>query len=433
MYAIYTFVFTLGLLVALPYYLLGFKRYGLTITERLGFVDGAGKPSIWVHAVSVGEVKAVDRLIERLRQELPDRRVVLSTTTLTGRRLAQQRDDVDRLVYFPLDIPPAVRRSLGRVRPELVVIAETEIWPNFLRECRRRSIPVVMVNGRISDKSYARYLLGRRWLKTVLEDYRVLGMQSEMDAVRIRSIGANPQKVVVFGNIKYDLRATSTALDPALGDALESCQPLLVAASTAVGEEQHVLEAYRSVRTGHPNLKLLIAPRLSQRFDEVEGLLRASEFRFRRRSEIVDAVGSGNAHKDGSEDIILLDSIGELSAVFEYATLVFMGGTLVPRGGHNVLEPARFEKPVLFGPHMENFRDMARAFLAARAAIRVRDVDELVAELDRLLNTPSVAAEVGRNGKRLLEENSGATEKALEAIRLCLRETSRGLEKGQGI
>ncbi len=425
MYVIYTFVFTLGLLVALPYYLLGFKRYGLTITERLGFVERAGEPSIWIHAVSVGEVKAVDRLIERLRQELPDRRLVLSTTTLTGRQLADQRDDVDRLVYFPLDIPTAVRRSLGRVRPELVVIAETEIWPNFLRECRRRSVPVVMVNGRISDKSYARYLMGRRWLKTVLEDYRILGMQSEMDAVRIRSIGANPQKVVVFGNIKYDLPATAPGLDPALGEALESCQLLLVAASTAVGEEQHVLKAYRRVRAGHPNLKLLIAPRLSQRFDEVELLLSASEFRFRRRSEIALA--------DGSEDIILLDSIGELTAVFKYATLVFMGGTLVPRGGHNVLEPARFEKPVLFGPHMENFRDMARTFLAARAAIQVRDVDELVVELERLLSTPSVAAEFGRNGKRLVEENSGATEKALEAIRLCLRETSRGLEKGQAI
>ena len=198
-----------------------------------------------------------------------------------------------------------------------------------------------------------------------------------------------------------------------------------MAASTAVGEEQLVLEAYRRLRAGHPNLKLLIAPRLSERFDEVDGLLRTGEFRFRRRSEI--------GRTDGSEDIILLDTIGELTAVFEYATLVFIGGTLVPRGGHNVLEPARFEKPVLFGPHMENFRDMARTFLAARAAIQVRDVDELVVELERLLNTPSVAAELGRKAKRLVEENSGATDRALEAIRTCLRETGRGLEEGQPI
>ena len=425
MYAFYTFILTLGLLVALPYYLLGFKRYGPTVAERFGFVEGAGELSIWVHAVSVGEVKAVDRLIERLRQELPDRQIVISTTTLTGRQLAHQRDDVDRVVYFPLDIPTVVRRSLGRLRPELVVIAETEIWPNFLRECQRRSVPVVMVNGRISDKSYSRYLMGRRWLKTVLEDYRVLGMQSEMDAVRIRSIGANPRKVVVFGNIKYDLGSSPPSLDRALGDALQSYQPLLVAASTAVGEEQLVLGAYRRLRARHPNLRLLIAPRLPQRFNEVEGLLRAGEFRFRRRSEI--------GRTDGSEDIILLDSIGELTAVFEYATLVFIGGTLVPRGGHNVLEPARFEKPVLFGPHMENFRDMARRFLAAKAAIQVRDVNELVVELERLLKTPSIAAELGRNGKRLVEENSGATDRALEAIRTCLREAGRGLEEGQPI
>ena len=408
MHAIYTIVLTLGLVLTIPYYLMRFRKYGPTIGERLGSVRWEDGSTIWVHAVSVGEVKAVEQLIEGLGEMLPGHRLVVSTTTPTGRGLAQERKDIDRIVYFPLDLPIAVKRSLNRIHPELVIVAETEIWPNFLRECRRRGIPVVMVNGRISDKSYPRYMAGRRWLRSVLDDYRVLGMQSETDAERIRAIGAPPDKVVVYGNMKYDLPATTHTLDPHLEKALERTHPLLVAASTAAGEEILVLEAYRQLRQSNKNLKLLLAPRLPQRFDEVAQALDDGGLGYVRRS------GSTPPFEDSS--ILLLDSIGELTAVFEHATVVFMGGTLVPRGGHNVLEPARFGKAVVFGPHMENFRDMALSFLEARAAIQVEDVHELVREVQGLLDRPDMASEIGGNGRRLVEANRGATAKALKAI-----------------
>ena len=420
MHAFYTIALSLGLVLMLPYYLARFGKYGPTIGERLGFIDSERDPTIWLHAVSVGEVKAVERLIEGLRIRRPECRLVVSTTTPTGRGLAEKRKDIDRIVYFPLDLPGAVKRSLDRVRPELVIVAETEIWPNFLRQCKRRGIPVVMVNGRISDKSYPRYLFVRRWLRAVLDDYRVLGMQSEMDAERIRAMGAKPEKVVVFGNMKYDLPASTPTLDPDLANALRSLQPLWVAASTAAGEEVLVLEAYRRLRRSNPDLKLLIAPRLTQRFDEVARSLDGDEFRYIRRS----------ANSFVETDILLLDSIGELTAVFEYATVVFMGGTLVPRGGHNVLEPARFRKAVVFGPHMENFREMARAFLDAGAAVRVGNVVELVREIQRLLDSPSQAAELGGCGWRLLEKNQGATANALQSIEDALESSVNGGRPG---
>lgn len=420
MHAFYTIALSLGLVLMLPYYLARFGKYGPTIGERLGFIDSERGPTIWLHAVSVGEVKAVERLIEGLRIRRPECRLVVSTTTPTGRGLAEKRKDIDRIVYFPLDLPGAVKRSLDRVRPELVIVAETEIWPNFLRQCKRRGIPVVMVNGRISDKSYPRYLFVRRWLRAVLDDYRVLGMQSEMDAERIRAMGAKPEKVVVFGNMKYDLPASTPTLDPDLANALRSLQPLWVAASTAAGEEVLVLEAYRRLRRSNPDLKLLIAPRLTQRFDEVARSLDGDEFRYIRRS----------ANSFVETDILLLDSIGELTAVFEYATVVFMGGTLVPRGGHNVLEPARFRKAVVFGPHMENFREMARAFLDAGAAVRVGNVVELVREIQRLLDSPSQAAELGGCGWRLLEKNQGATANALQSIEDALESSVNGGRPG---
>ena len=419
MYLIYTSVLTLGLLLTLPYYIVRFRKYFPTIGERLGFLEpGPEGPTIWVHAVSVGEVRAVDRLIAGIRDRFREHRIVISTTTPTGRGLALERTDVDRVVYFPLDLPSAVRRSLDQIQPNLVMMAETEIWPNFLRQCGLRGIPVLMVNGRISDKSFPRYLSGRRWLGRVLDGYWLLGMQSGDDARRIRELGADPSKVAVFGNLKYDPPSATPQLNRRLIEVLEASQPLIVAASTAAEEETLVLEAFRSVRTDQPTAKLLIAPRLADRFDEVEALLRTSGLTYCRRSSFADT--------PAGTDVILLDSIGELSGIFEYATLVFMGGTLVPRGGHNLVEPARFAKPVVFGPHMQNFREMTRTFLEADAAIQVVDAAKLANEMVGLLSEPARAAEIGRRGKRLAEDNGGATERTLGAVRRCLEESRSG-------
>ncbi len=413
MYVLYTGVLGLGLVLALPYYLIRFRKYLPSIGERLGFLDiDRGSPTVWVHAVSVGEVRAVGPLLDGLRRQFPEKRIVISTTTATGRRLALERSDLYRVVYFPLDLPGAVRRGLDRIHPDLIIVAETEIWPNFMRECDRREIPVFMVNGRISDRSHKKYRLAQRWLGAVLEQYHILGMQSEIDADRICSIGAPRDRVVVFGNLKYDLSESVRALDSIFKATLDRCQPLIVAASTAAEEEPLVLEAYGRLRATQPGLKLLIAPRRPERFGEVERMLQSSGLTYVRRSVL---------RPDAKPpDILLLDTIGELTSVFEYATLVFMGGTLVPRGGHNVLEPARFSKPVIFGPHMENFRDIARMFLDSKAAIQVANVDGLVHNIRTLLDAPATAARMGRSARQLVENNRGATRRFLDAVRVSI-------------
>ena len=411
MYALYTAVLTAALILASPWYLVRFRKYMPTLRERLGFVPPQTGPAIWVHAVSVGEVRAVDRMIEGLRDAFPGRRLVLSTTTPTGRALALAGSGVDGVIYFPLDLPGAVARGLNRVRPELVIVAETEIWPNFLRECARRRTPVFMVNGRISDTSYGRYRLAARWLPRVLEGYRLLGMQSEEDSQRVLDLGAPRDRTRVLGNVKYDAPASTPALDAALDAVLSAMQPLMIAASTAAGEEPLVLEAYGRLRRSHPGLRLLIAPRRPERFGEVEAMVAARALRCVRRSALP---GEPDA------EVLLLDSIGELAAAFEHAAVVFMGGTLVPRGGHNVLEPARFRKPVVFGPHMENFRDMARTFLEAGAAVQVADASELARAVDRMLNDPELAERVGASAARVAERNRGATARTVGAIRAAM-------------
>ena len=339
MYVLYTSVLGLGLVLTLPYYLIRFRKYLPSIGERLGFLGPEkGGATIWVHAVSVGEVKAMSPLLDGLRKQFPQKRIVLSTTTATGRALALERSDLDRVIYFPLDLPGSVRRCLDRIQPDLVIVAETEIWPNFIRACGRRKIPVFMVNGRISDQSHKKYRLARRWLGKVFVQYRVLGMQSQMDADRICSIGAPRDKVVVFGNLKYDLSETARGLDETFQATLNRSQPLIVAASTAAGEEPLVLAAYRQLRKTQPGLKLLIAPRRPERFGDVERMLRSSGWTYTRRSTITP--------ETAPSDVVLLDTIGELTAVFEYATLVFMGGTLVPREGTTCWNRLDSQKPL---------------------------------------------------------------------------------------
>jgi 3-deoxy-D-manno-octulosonic-acid transferase len=332
---------------------------------------------------------------------------VVSTITPAGQELARNTPGLaDHVIYFPVDLPGALRRTLDLVNPELVLIAETEIWPNFLRECRKRNIRVVMVNGRISDRSFPRYRMGRRWLKRVLDDYTMLGMQTEVDRERIESIGADGRKVTVFGNLKYDAGRTDQVLAPEFSDLLGSLPSLWIAASTMPGEEEQILAAFSRLRQRHPELTLLIAPRHPDRFDAVEQIIRARGFSCARRSRM-----------QSGADVLLLDSIGELASAFQHASVVFMGGSLVPRGGHNILEPAAFAKPIVFGPHMENFREIRSLFLGADAAVEVRDAGELVGAVDRLLSDTPAATALGARAQRVVEQNSGATERVLAYLR----------------
>jgi 3-deoxy-D-manno-octulosonic-acid transferase len=408
MYRIYTLVFRLGLIVSFPYYLVRFQRYLPTLSDRLGFLKLPPlQHTIWVHAVSVGEVKAVEKLIERMREEFPHHPVVVSTATPTGQQLARERHDIiDQTFYFPLDTPGAMRRVLKRVQPDLVIVAETEIWPNFLRVCRQRNVPVMMINGRISDKSFPRYRRARRWLGRVLDDYAVLGMQSETDRERIESIGANPSRVTVFGNLKYDVTPLDRGVEPKLAAFLQRWQELWIAASTMPGEDELVLEAFLALKKTHPLLKLMIAPRHPDRSNAIAELVRARGLRGVLRSTL-----------DGDGDVLILDTIGELSAAFQFACVVFMGGSLVERGGHNVLEPARHSKPVVFGPHMENFRDIARLFLDAGAAIQIPNAQLLAPTVERILTDSALAAALGRNAHQVVINNTGATDRVIAFIR----------------
>jgi 3-deoxy-D-manno-octulosonic-acid transferase len=403
----------LGLAIALPLYLVRFGKYFPTLADRLGFLKLPQlKRSIWVHAVSVGEFKAVEPLLERLRRQFPGKTLVVSTTTPAGQKVARERHDiVDHVLCFPIDLPWCVRRAVDRVDPETVIIAETEIWPNFLRACRRRNVRVVMINGRISDKSFGRYKLVRRWLARVLDNYAVIGMQSETDRSRIESLGARPEKVSVFGNLKYDIALTSPALDNSLAKLLAEWKQIWIAASTMPGEEEFALSAYKELRKNHPHLTLLIAPRHPDRFDTVHEILKRSGFPVIRRSEIGSDSGSS-----ATASILLLDTVGELASVFQYATLVFMGGSLVTTGGHNILEPARYGKPVIFGPHMENFRDIARLFLDAKAAVQIQSAAELADAVASLLSNPDQASHIGRSAFAVMQQNAGATDRVLQVL-----------------
>jgi len=414
MYLAYTFILTAGLILTFPYYLIRFRKYRPTLSDRFGFLKIPQlNRSIWVHAVSVGEVKAVEKLVERLREQFRSQKLVVSTTTPAGQQLACERQDiVDHTFYFPIDLPWCVRRTLNRVNPEMVIIAETEIWPNFLKECRKRKVRVVMINGRISDRSYSRYRLVRPWLRRVFEDYTILGMQSELDRQRIEAIGANPGKVTVLGNLKYDSAASSRHVDNTLSEFLTSWDPLWIAASTMPGEDELVLDAFQQVLKSHPHLKLVIAPRHADRFDAVAEIIKARGFEFARRSE----VGVQRECVSAESRILLLDTMGELATIFQFATVTFIGGSLVPTGGHNILEPARYSKPIVIGPHMQNFRDMARLFADANAAIQIGSALELGRSISSLLSNPQRALEIGRNAFRIVQQNTGATERALQLL-----------------
>ena len=408
MYRIYTWALRLGLTVITPYYLLGSRRYWPTLSDRLGRLklpqlDG----TIWIHAVSVGEVKAVEKLISRIREQFPGRPLVVSTTTPTGQQLARDRRDlIDHSFYFPLDLPGAISRTLDRVRPQLVIIAETEIWPNFLRICRQRNVPVMMINGRISDKSLPGYARLRRWLRPVLDNYLVLGMQSEQDRDRIESIGAKAERVAVFGNLKYDITPPARPLDAKLVGFLKNWRELWIAASTMPGEDELVLDSYIALRQSRPELKLMIAPRHPDRAGDILALIKARKLTGLQRSTL--------GH-DG--DVLVLDTVGELASCFEFASIVFVGGSLVQRGGHNVLEPASHSKPVVFGPHMENFREISKLFLEAQAAIQIEKASELAPAVARVLGNPSLANSLGREARQVVTRNAGATDRVITFIR----------------
>jgi len=418
MYALYSALLALSLLLTLPYWLLQMMRHGkyrAGLKQRLGQVppglaSGAGKPAIWVHAVSVGEVVASSGVIEQLQNKFASYRVVVSTTTDTGQKLAVRRFGQENVFYFPLDFRFAIRPFLRALRPELVVIAETEFWPNFIRLAKLSGASIAVINGRISDGSLSGYKRLRFWLPRVLNNVDQFLAQSEGDRRRMIEIGATEAKVSVAGNLKFDVAPPpAPAIVASLRESLSQsgALPVLVCGSTVEEEEGSLLSAFRNILANHPKTVMILAPRHPERFEEVGALVETLGFRMLRRS-----LWSGESL---AGSVLLLDSIGELAALYSLATVAFVGGSLVPRGGHNILEPALYGVPVVTGNHYENFRDIVNFFLS-RDAVRVVGLAELPLVFMELIENPAAREALGHNALEALELQRGATQRTLDAL-----------------
>ena len=396
-----------------------YRKYVGSVPERMGRLPVSfnldGDESIWIHAVSVGETLAARTLIEGLRERYPGLRLFLSTTTFTGRQLARSRiQGVDAIFFFPFDIPLFVNRTLRLVRPRLFIMVETELWPNLLRACRAQGVKTMLVNGRISARSYPRYRLVRGFFRDVLANVDRFCMQGDESARRIIDIGAPVDRVLVTGNLKFDALELPAPVDRGAGRVLRYFRlppgrPVFIAASTLKGEEAPVLVAFAAVRRQHPNALLVMAPRKPERFAEAANLARAEGLRVLRRTELaVDA--------EPRADVVILDSIGELAYLLQIATVVFVGGSLVAQGGHNILEPAVHGKPVVFGPHMDNFAEIAAEFIEHQAAIQVSSAEALPGVIVRLFGDPVERARLGASARALIDSNRGAQQRTLDAI-----------------
>jgi len=464
MYWLYSLVAGLALLLLMPWWLFQMLRrnkYRAGLLERLGRVPGrlwetdvtcgdVSQPRqagasyvstrearcIWFHAVSVGEVLAIGQLIAELRSRNPGARILLSTTTAAGQKLARERHGAENVFYFPLDFSFAIRPYLNRLRPALVVLAETEFWPNFLRLAKKSGAKIAVVNARISDSSYAGYRRWRGLLRRLLQNVDLFLAQSQEDARRLVEIGAPPERVSVSGNLKFDVQPPKAVpLKDELAERLRQAGafPVVVCGSTVDGEEFVLIGTFQSVLRKYPNAVMILAPRHPERFDAVAQLVSAcgvapstyphlpglTQLNFWRRSTL-------DPHAVLQGGVLLLDSIGELAALYSLATIAFVGGSLVPRGGHNILEPAYFGVPILVGPHTENFRDVVAVFERADAVRTVRGFrvgnvkGNLTEVLLQLLETASEREALGRRAAEVLRSQTGATARTLEALQRLL-------------
>jgi 3-deoxy-D-manno-octulosonic-acid transferase len=419
---LYTLLMVLALPVIVVYHWCRSVSRGrpAALAARLGFVADevlaplSGRSPIWVHAVSVGETIAVKPLLQALKTRYPERPLVLSNMTETGRAVAQKIGEVDLCLHFPFDYPGAARRLLGRVRPGLVIIVETEIWPNFLGTARRLGIPTVMVNGRISDRSFGRYQRLAWFFRPVLADLSAFCMQSEEDGRRIVAIGAPPDAVQVTRNLKYDIPVTrmAPAEQAALkaGYGLPEGMTIVTAGSTHPGEEPAVLAAFQALLATGRAAVLVLVPRHPERAPAVAELVTQAGLKWHRRSQLTgDRVFT-------SGEVLLVDTIGELHRLYAVSDLVFVGGSLVPVGGHNVLEPASLGVPVMFGPHMHNFRETAALMVAAGGAVQVADGAGLTQALLALAQDEAQRQALGQRAMAVVTDNSGATELHMAVI-----------------
>jgi len=429
-YLIYNLLLVITFCISLPMLplmLLFGKRFRGGFWQRFGFYPkrlGGGfteHAPIWIHAASVGEARAAKILIDALRTRFPERRIVLSTFTQTGNEVALQRADGEEVVYLPLDLVWTVRRSLSTLNPAVLILVETEIWPNVVREAHRRGIPVLLISGRISPRAFYRYSRLRWLFCEAIQNFTVFGMQSEADRARIISLGADPRKVLITGNLK---QAASVARALKMGEEGASSSKtasvedrrgefLWVVGSSHPGEEEIVLAAFEYLRKHFPALRMVLAPRHPHRFREVEKLLLARGLRFEKKSEL-------NGKLCPDKDVLIVDTMGDLESLYAAGDIAFVGGSLVDAGGHNLLEPARFRKPVLFGPYTSNVAVLAQELMESGGGIQVRDCDDLVREITVLLAKPERCRAVGARAFQVAARDHSVLDGSVDIIARCL-------------
>ena len=438
-YLLYDLILLLAALILIPYYYFRGVRYRSFrhgIKERLGFFAPgqfdclAGKQVFWIHVVSVGETRAVLPLVKALKKAYPEVALIISNVTETGHEIASQVAEVNCCLFFPYDFSLVVRRVLRQVNPSLIIIVETEIWPNFVRLARDRKIPVILVNGRISDRSYPRYQWIKRFIRPILRQFSFFCMQTVEDGRRLRMLGAPAALVQVSGNVKFDL-------DISLPDHpivvqlkkryhLPEGELIWVAGSTHAGEEEVVVDVYQQLASRRKLLRLVLVPRHPERCSAVGKMLAGRQIPFVRCSEL--------ASMDellAPDTVLLVDTVGELPQIYVVSDIVFVGGSLVPVGGHNILEASAVRKPVIFGPHMQNFREISQLLLAAGGGVMVSGKSELLTVTQRLLADDTICLNMGAKGYDLIRKNVGATASTVEMIRKVLAEKSSGAKKGQ--
>jgi 3-deoxy-D-manno-octulosonic-acid transferase len=395
--------------------------------ERMGFFKTLSfqKP-VWVHAASVGEVFCTIPLLKKIKKEFPQREILLTTMTSTGKEAARRHlPEANRILFFPVDHPLTLQRVIERIQPGLLLIAETELWPNLLRFCGKRGIPVILFNGRISEKSFRGYLLLKFLFKECLKYVSLFLMQTKEDQIRITEIGADPDKTRVTGNLKFD-----QSLSPFTQEAVEKLtrsiglqgrEPVLIGGSTHSGEEEILISLFKNLKRIESRLILILAPRHLDRLEEVEGALKKESVSWMRRTSFPLDPDRSVKEPNPLPEVILLDTMGELMGLYSLGTLVFVGGSLVPVGGHNPLEPLFFKKCVLFGPYMFNFLEISRRLIEAEGAIQAKNREDLTAHMKRLLKNERARKETGERGYQFLQRHQGATERMFEEIRPYLK------------
>ncbi len=420
-YLTYNLLLALVAIVALPLLVVRGLVKGQTwrgIVERFGVLAPSFHQttanSIWLHAVSVGEVLSCVQLVKALRREFGEVPIFVSTSTPTGRRMAGEKLSpwVNGIFYSPFDLPFVLNRVFRTIRPRLVIVAETEIWPNLFRLTKRSGAGLVLVNARISDRSAPSYRRFRLFFSRVLQHPDLVLAQSDLDRERLTAAGAPLEKVLVGGNLKYDFEPGSEKVPQSVADLLDRVEadPIIVAGSTREGEEEPVIEAFRKLSQSRRQALLVIAPRHPQRFDKAEKVLAASGIAFARRSQLAP----GTSERLEVPGVLLLDTLGELSSLYKVADIVFVGGSLNGWGGHNVLEPALSGRPVVVGPTMHNFRAITEELIAQRAIVQVDGPGKLADAFEDMLNNPTKAAEIGMRGRQVAESQRGATKRAVQ-------------------